>query len=80
MSGNVWEWTRSIDKAYPYVRDDGREDLEESSKVLRVLRGGSVFFDLAWNARCASRHGVVPGNRSVNVGFRVAVLPFSSGL
>ena len=43
LSGNVWEWTRSIDKAYPYVPDDGRERLDASAGKARVLRGGCVL-------------------------------------
>jgi formylglycine-generating enzyme required for sulfatase activity len=40
MAGNVWEWTSSEYKAYPYQAEDGREDLTRTD-VLRVLRGGS---------------------------------------
>ena len=40
MSGSVWEWTSSADRAYPYNPNDGREDPEEKD-VMRVLRGGS---------------------------------------
>jgi formylglycine-generating enzyme required for sulfatase activity len=87
MIGNVWEWTRSLwgkDRSqasyvYPYVREDGRENLEASSEVLRVLRGGSYFGSSGY-ARCAFRGWLVPFNRFVVMGFRVAVLPFSSGL
>src|SRR5262249_15883443 len=79
MSGNVWEWTRSLNQPYPYVRQDGREDLKGSSQVLRVVRGCSCFNDTRL-ARCAYRNWNVPDNRFDNFGFRLVVLPFSSGL
>jgi formylglycine-generating enzyme required for sulfatase activity len=41
MAGNVWEWTRSHYKPYPYRRDDGRDDLKASDDIGRVVRGGS---------------------------------------
>ena len=77
MSGNVWEWTRSVDKAYPYVSTDGREDLEAPSQSLRVVRGGFSFFHSRL-ARCACRRWGEPVNRGDFIGFRVVVLPFSS--
>jgi formylglycine-generating enzyme required for sulfatase activity len=79
MSGNVWERTRSAFKEYPYVRKDGREDHEALVQVFRVLRGGSWLYD-SWNARCAFRDGVGPGAPNDFIGFRVVMLPFSSGL
>jgi formylglycine-generating enzyme required for sulfatase activity len=79
MSGNVWEWTRSGNKGYPYVATDGREDLESSSQFLRVLRGGSCFTNSGY-ARCAFRSRDVPVSRNSLVGFRVGVVPFSSDL
>jgi len=50
MSGNVWEWTRSLwgedwDKpefGYPYDSASKRERLDASPEVYRVLRGGGV--------------------------------------
>jgi formylglycine-generating enzyme required for sulfatase activity len=79
MSGNVWEWTRSLDKPYPYLREDGREDFEAYSQHFRIVRGGSCFSD-PWFARCAFRRRVEPDSLNDGFGFRVVVLPFSSGL
>ncbi|MCJ7432994.1 MAG: SUMF1/EgtB/PvdO family nonheme iron enzyme [Anaerolineales bacterium] len=52
MAGNVWEWTHSLLKSYPYKANDGRED--EKASGVRALRGGSFFFS-EWHARCAFR-------------------------
>ena len=69
MSGNVWEWSGGLYRAYPSQADDGRENPEDGDGP-RVVRGGS------WNnnrdhARCAYRNHDHPGNRNNNVGFRV---------
>jgi len=68
MAGNVWEWTRSVYKSYPYDPDDGREDLE--AKGVRVLRGGSWGLnpDLA---RCVVRLRVSPYSSNDHIGFRL---------
>jgi eukaryotic-like serine/threonine-protein kinase len=72
MAGNVWEWTGTLYKPYPYEAEDGREDL--SSPEARVLRGG------AWNSngnfiRSAARIRSNPTNSTDYYGFRCA-LPF----
>lgn len=73
MIGNVWEWTHTLWKSYPYKADDGRED--ESSRNRRVLRGGS-FDDLQRYARCAFRHYyLAPDGRHNFLGFRVCASP-----
>jgi formylglycine-generating enzyme required for sulfatase activity len=82
MSGNVWEWTRSLwgedwQKSrynYPYDATDGRENLDAPDSVLRVLRGGA-FYDLAWLVRCAFRNWNDPFDRFRPNGFRVVASP-----
>jgi formylglycine-generating enzyme required for sulfatase activity len=72
MAGNVWEWTQSLLKDYPYKLDDGREDIKASG--YRVLRGGSFGSNLG-DCRCAYRYGVSPDFLLRRVGFRVVVSP-----
>ncbi|HEX9926761.1 MAG TPA: SUMF1/EgtB/PvdO family nonheme iron enzyme, partial [Anaerolineae bacterium] len=74
MAGNVWEWTLSLFKSYPYDSGDGREELEEHG--LRVLRGGSFNNNLNY-ARCAARFGNLPDFWFFYFGFRVVVSPIS---
>jgi len=65
LSGNVWEWTRSVYEGYPYpeqgTKRQQREDLKAEGR--RVLR-------------CAARNGYDPGSRNGDLGFRVVVSPF----
>jgi len=68
-AGNVWEWTSSIFRQYPYQPDDDRED--EASSDNRILRGGSWFSDKG-HCRCAFRDVTIPDLYSHYVGFRVA--------
>ena len=78
MSGNVWEWTRSQRRAYPYQPTDGREDLIAGDGVPRVVRGGS-FNSFVRRIRAAYRHCRKPNDRDGRVGFRVVVSPLSPG-
>jgi formylglycine-generating enzyme required for sulfatase activity len=75
MSGNVWEWTHSLMKAYPYNIKDGRED--EKASGARVLRGGS-FSSSERFARCACRLDVVIVDFDDYGGFRVVASPVLS--
>lgn len=84
MSGNVWEWTRSVfsrkrnedntvlEYAYPYNANDGREETQNIMNLYFVLRGGS-FRDSLGDARCTTRIGESPNNSLKNLGFRVVV-------
>jgi formylglycine-generating enzyme required for sulfatase activity/3',5'-cyclic AMP phosphodiesterase CpdA len=74
MSGNVWEWTQSINKDYPYDPKDGRESLEAGTDIARVLRG-SAFFDGGHIVRCAVRNRNNPASRNRYDGFRVVLSP-----
>lgn len=71
LSGNVWEWTQGLWKAYPYQpAKDKRNDLNSGGE--RVLRGGSwiLYRD---RARCAFRYWSDPDDFDFNIGFRVVV-------
>ncbi len=87
MSGNVWEWTRSLwgknplkpTYVYPYSkRMLERENLDTAKYMLRVKRGGSFNYGPGYT-RCAYRSWY---DRIGGGGFRVAVSPFfnTSGL
>jgi len=70
MAGNVWEWTNSLLKPYPYSSDDGRES--PAAEGERVLRGG-CFNNGPGEVKCAYRHvHNDPGKRGKDMGFRVA--------
>ena len=77
MHGNVSEWTRSTYRPYPYVADDGREEITTSGR--KVVRGGS------WRdrpKRCTSsfRLSFQPYQGVYNVGFRVVCEPKTSAV
>ncbi|MEI7869538.1 MAG: SUMF1/EgtB/PvdO family nonheme iron enzyme [Candidatus Methylumidiphilus sp.] len=77
LSGNVWEWTRSLWGDYPYPKPgeqrQQREDLKAEGR--RVLRGGAFIFNHE-DVRCASRINLDPDYRYNSSGFRVVVSPF----
>jgi len=84
LSGNIWEWTRSLwgrngeklDYGYPYKASDGRENLQASREILRMLRGGA-FVDGHWGVRCADRLWSSPLSWGGLIGCRVVVRPSS---
>jgi gamma-glutamyl hercynylcysteine S-oxide synthase len=82
MAGNVWEWTVSVwgldlfkpQYRYPYQPQDGREKLDASPAMYRVVRGGA-FNSRSSSVRSAYRYWFDPRARSESVGFRVAIAP-----
>jgi len=71
MVGNVWEWTNSLHRPYPYNPDDGRESRQAAG--FRMLRWASWRND-ANVAHCMAR---LDGDFQFfnNVGFRCAASP-----
>ena len=72
MAGNVWQWTSSLYRAYPWRADDGREDVR--SPEARVTRGGA--HDWPAGALTATHRGRglsrAPAAGHHNIGFRCA--------
>ena len=69
MAGNVWEWTGSLPRPYPYDPLDGRED--PAARGNRVLRGGG-WSNVANLVRAAYRFRYDPNLWSAYYGFRCA--------
>jgi formylglycine-generating enzyme required for sulfatase activity len=71
MAGNVWQWTNSLHRPYPYRDDDGRET--DRDLGMRVVRGGS-FLSHFRRVRCTSRLRQPPENRvAPDLGFRICL-------
>ena len=68
MHGNVAEWTRSDYRPYPYLDDDGRNNLSLSTR--KVARGGS-WRDRTSRCGSAFRLAYETWQPVANVGFRV---------
>ncbi len=70
MHGNVAEWTRSDYRAYPYDKNDGRND--GALEVEKTLRGGS-WHDRPFRCTSSFRLGYLDWQRVYHAGFRVIV-------
>jgi formylglycine-generating enzyme required for sulfatase activity len=84
MSGNIWEWTRSLwgrkweypDFGYPYISTDGREEIAASDEILRIIRGSGAYQYTEKYLRCAYKSRFSPRDTELNYtgfGFRIAI-------
>lgn len=76
MTGNVWEWTRSLKAPYPY---NAAASDRPSAPGNRVIRGGSYKReDIAPTAdtivRSANREDAPPTRSDQYIGFRIALI------
>lgn len=77
MLGQVWEWTSSLFRPYPYKADDGREDLYTPDR--RVLRGGN-WSDGKYANRATTRYLYPPHYGDVSTGVRLAAGGHHAGI
>lgn len=82
LSGNVWEWTRTLwgrhvaipDYAQPYDPRDGRERWSAPANIFRVLRGGT-FYNSAEQITCTAHERNYPDLWISHIGFRLVLRP-----
>lgn len=72
LHGNVWEWCR--DRYGPYPEGTVRDPAGPDAGPLRVIRGGSWYFD-GNSARCALRYTHAPHLDGFGLGFRLVREP-----
>ena len=70
MHGNVWEWTRSAYRSYPYNESDGR-NLPGRTDTM-VVRGGS-WYDRPVRSTSGFRLSYPDWQKVFNVGLRVVI-------
>jgi formylglycine-generating enzyme required for sulfatase activity len=71
LAGNVWEWTRSEYRKYPYDPADGREDVCNPVETRFILRGGS-WDNYSYDLCAFQRIVLAPDSHVYYVGLRLA--------
>ncbi|NWG21249.1 MAG: SUMF1/EgtB/PvdO family nonheme iron enzyme [Chloroflexi bacterium] len=74
MTGNIWGWTRSTYRPYPYDPTDGREDGAEPARKRFTFRGGG-WYDQSIHLRASVRNSDSPDFHINDVGLRLARRP-----
>ncbi len=69
MAGNVWEWTSTIYRSYPYSGTDGRENTATATSQ-RTLRGGGWTWIVAQTSTSARATHISSGPYTTYYGFR----------
>lgn len=73
MHGNVWEWCEDVWHVnYQGAPTDGSAWIESGNQGLRIVRGGSWYYD-AGRCRSGFRQHHLPGSRHYSFGFRVVM-------
>ena len=75
MSGNVWEWTRSERREYPYKPKDGREDSSLFTNDTGISDRGGAFYSRENASRCGFRRNEDPNDHYQDIGFRILLSP-----
>ncbi|MBN1121762.1 MAG: SUMF1/EgtB/PvdO family nonheme iron enzyme [Anaerolineae bacterium] len=70
LGGNVWEWTSSLARDYPYKPDKERENIGASGP--RILRGGA-YDNQRRQIHCTQRRPVEPHAYVPLIGFRLGL-------
>ncbi len=70
MAGNVWEWTCTKYRDYPYNTMDGRENVDPTDEDDLVLRGGAGPYEIQ-HARAAIRLSFEPSYSDYTIGVRL---------
>jgi formylglycine-generating enzyme required for sulfatase activity len=72
LSGNVWEWTHSLYKPYPYNAADGRESDDKAAGPRSIRGGGLSSGHSLVNATSREWGGMKPSVTRYDIGFRCA--------